>query len=125
MCYINKNCVTKNRKKLFDLFPRTGHAKRTVPDAFDGGQHVGKPLHLPGSSLDGNDFQAVVMIQVDVLRRNDQFLKIMLDIREFVQQVPLVMIEDEGDGAGYLPVLLPFFPDKFLADHVAERFGAA
>ena len=78
----------------------------------------------PATPLDGHDLQAVVVVQVDVLGRDDGLLVVVLQVHDPAEKVPLVMIVDEGDGAGHLPALFPLLLDHFLADEVPEGLGA-
>ncbi len=49
---------------------------------------------------------------------------IMLDIQHFCDQGLCMMIINQGNGAGHLPVIRPFLLDKLFPDHVAYRFGS-
>jgi len=62
---------------------------------------------------------------MDVLGGNDQIVGVVLEVGEAVDEVFLVMIVDEGDGAGDLAPLPPFLLDERTADEIAEGFGPA
>ena len=56
-------------------------------DTFNRFHHVSQLCNLPRLSPHCNNLKAVVMIQMDVLGRNDYLLKIVLEIRNLVEQV--------------------------------------
>jgi hypothetical protein len=119
--------VARQRKKIIplsDLLPRARHAEGPVPDPFDGGQGVRQFLNHLGLSPGGDDLQTVMVIQVDVLGRDDHLLEIVLGIRHPGKDVPLVMIVDERDGAGHVAALPPFPLDQFPADQVPQGLRA-
>lgn len=106
------------------VHPRRGYAQQAVFDALDGFQGIGQLLDSLGNSPDRHDLQATVMVEVDVLGGDDERLVVVLEVGDPVQQRPPVVVEDEGDGAGHLLVLLPLPLDQFLADQVAESLRA-
>ncbi len=61
---------------------------------------------------------------MDVLRRDDDILAVVLEIHDPVQEVALVVIVNKDDGAGHLPALFPFLLDHLLPDEVPEGLGA-
>ncbi len=69
-------------------------------DAFGADEGVGDGLDVAGPAADGDDFQAVVVVQMDVQGGEDHVVVIVLDVGEVFLQVRLVMVVDEGDGAG-------------------------
>jgi len=83
-------------------------AQRPMPHAFQSLQHIGKIADDRRISFDGDDLQAVVVVQMNVLGRLDHIMKIMLDINDPVQQVPLMMVVDVRYGARNFLVIRPF-----------------
>jgi len=57
---------------------------------------------------------------VDVLGRDDDFFKKMLDIHDLVEEVSLMMVVNERDGPSHFTAFCPLFLNKLLADHVSE-----
>jgi hypothetical protein len=93
-----------------------------MSDAFDGFHGIRQSLNVPGLASHSNNFQAIIMIQVDMLGRNDDFLKIVLNIIDSVQERLLMMIINDGDGPGDFPTFFPFLFDQFLPDEITKRF---
>jgi hypothetical protein len=89
-------------------------------DTFNRFHHVGKFCNFPRLTSHGNNFEAVVMIQMDVLGRNNYLLKIVLEIGNFVEQVFPMMVIDERYRPGYIIAFLPLFLYEFLPDEVPE-----
>jgi len=83
-------------------------------------QAVCQPLRLDGRAFYRDYLQAVVVVQMDMLRRNYHPAKIMLDIHKPVHQFPLMVVIKQGDRPGNLPAAFPLLLDQLLADKVAE-----
>lgn len=81
-------------------------------------------FNLAGLALYRDNLQAVVVIDVDVLARDDERLEIVLDVHELVDKLALVMIVAHGDGARHLVAAQPLLFDKVFADEVADGLGA-
>ncbi len=62
---------------------------------------------------------------MDVLRRNDDIPKVMLYVGKLIHKFSLMMVINEGDGAGDLLPPLPLFFYQYLADQIPEGFGTA
>lgn len=90
-------------------------------DAFGGEQSIGHLTNAVGSPAHGEDFETVVVIEVDMQRGDDQVAVVMLDVGEQVQQMRFVMVVDQCDGAGDFVVakLLLMF-DELSAYHVGH-----
>ena len=56
------------------------------------------------------------MIQVDVLRRNDYFLEIMLDIGNLIKKLSFVVVVNKRDCSGNFLALKPLFLYQLLPD---------
>jgi len=89
--------------------------------ALGGNQCVGDSFDAVGPAADGEDFEAIMVIEMDVQRGDDEFAVVVLDVGEQLHQVRFVMVEHEGDRAGNFacPVLVLVF-DKLRADHVGD-----
>ena len=53
-----------------------------------------------GLATDDNDFQAIVVVQMDMLSRNDDGSEIVLDIGQLLYDSRSMVVVDEGNGAG-------------------------
>jgi len=111
------------QEDLLDVLARAGHAECPMAHALDRTEFIGKFLDLAGLALHGNDLQAVVVVEVDMLGRDDGILVVVLQVGKLARKAPLVMVVDEGDGAGHLLVLLPLVLDQLLADEVPQGLG--
>jgi hypothetical protein len=65
-----------------------------------------------------------MVIEMDVLGRNDHLLEFMLGVGHPAHDVPLVVVVDECDGAGHVAPPLPLPLDQFPADQVPQSFRA-
>jgi hypothetical protein len=65
----------------------------------------------------------VVVIEVHMHARHDVPLEVVLDMREFAREITHMVVVHEGDGRDRIFVLVPFLPDKIVADEVTQRFG--
>jgi hypothetical protein len=100
---------------------RPRHAQGAVPDAFDGFDGIRKPFDRTGVSLDRHNLQTIRVIQMDMLRRFDHILKVMLDINDFIQKIPPVMVVDVNNGAGDVLIIRPLLLQQFLPDQITDR----
>jgi len=97
-----------------------------VHHALGGDQRVGHFLDRRCFALEDQNFEAIVMIQVDVQRREDEMKVVVLHGREPVRQKPHVMIVNQRERADDEAIRLPgSLLDERFADEVAKRFGAA
>jgi hypothetical protein len=86
-----------------------------IRDAFDDG----------GLAPNGEYFQAVVVVQMDVERGDDDFVVVVLDVGEGGLDVLFVVVVKECDGAGnFLVAELLMMLDEVGADHVCDGKGA-
>ena len=105
-----------------EVFAAGGDGELAVLDAFSGDELVGNLLDGPGLAAHGQDFQAVVVVQVDMQRGDDDVVVVVLDVGESGLDVLLVVVVNQGDGAGdvTVPVVLAVF-DKLVPNHVGHR----
>ena len=115
--------IRVEQEVLFDVFARAGHAERPVAYAFDRAEFIGKFLDLAGLAFYCHYLQAVVVVKVDMLGGDDDVLMVVLQVGKLARKAPLVMVVDEGDGAGHLLVLFPLVFDQFLADKIPKGLG--
>jgi hypothetical protein len=74
-------------------------------------------------AFEKHDFKAVVMIHMDVRRRNDRGKVMMLDVGEFLLQFSLVVVvNDRKYAEGWCGFLLDFFFNKPSSYQVTEGF---
>jgi len=84
-----------------------------VLDPFGADQFIGQPFDVPGLALDHHHFEAMVIVEVDVQRRNDGAVVMVLAFGEFVGEVAGVMIVNQGDGADdFLILAAPLVLDQ-------------
>jgi len=91
-------------------------------DPFEAGQSAADLPYLSHSPAQENHFQAVVVIQVNVSRRNDHFVVIVLEIREMIFQFPFVVVIHQGQDAVCLcGIVLRSFIHKPGANEIPDR----
>ena len=66
----------------------------------------------------------MMMVKVHVLGRNDGVVKIVLNVNQFFDESPLVMVVGHRYRPGHQTVIVPFFLDELFPDKVADRLGA-
>jgi len=70
-------------------------------DALGADQRVGQPFYFGGFATNHDHLQAMVVVEVNVQRSDDQVLKIVLCLDQLVVQKPDVMIVDHRDCSDY------------------------
>jgi hypothetical protein len=111
-------------KGLMQGFPGAGHGQVAVTNASESSQLIGQLLNFFGLSSHHDDFQAVVVIHMDVGGGDNMMMVVMLHKGHFLLQFVLVMIIHQADDAHNLFIGLPFFLDKRLPDQIPYRFRA-
>jgi len=91
-----------------------------MSDTFDGFQGIRQPLNITGVASYSDNFQTVITIQMNMLSRNDDFLKVMLNIVDPLQERPLMVVINDGDGPGDFLIPFPFLFDQLLTDEIAK-----
>ena len=105
--------------------PFSGKGQLAVLDALDACQGVGEFLNVLGATPHDDHLEAVVVVEVNVQRRNDQVAVVMLHLGNFVGERARVMIVNHGDRGGHLRLgIAPLLLDQRLAHQIAYRFGA-
>jgi hypothetical protein len=99
------------------------HDQLSVFDPFNTDQPVAEFDQFMGIALYSDGFQAIVMIEMNVLDREYLVMEIMLDAGGFVLQFPFVVVVDQDDRAGDLTVFFPFLFGQVLLDHESDRLG--
>ena len=89
-------------------------------DPFYRPQAVGELPGILRPSLYRDYLQAIIMVQVYMLRRDNYSAKIMLDIHKLIYQLPFMMVIDQGNCPGNFMITLPLLLNELLADQVAE-----
>ena len=69
---------------------------------FGGNQLLGDLLDSVRAPSNDQDFQAIVMVEVDVEARNDDIVVVMLNVRQRGLDAGLMMVVNKRDGAGDL-----------------------
>jgi hypothetical protein len=99
------------------------HNQTPMPDAFGRDQIVGDLLNVAGLAAEHDHLQAVVVIQVDVQRRHNAFVVLMLKFCELFVQQPHMVVIDYGHGSHYgrIGFLRAFF-QKLGTREIAKCF---
>ena len=88
-----------------------------APHGADG---IVKFADLFGGPFGQDDLHAVIMVQMDMLGRDDDLMMMVLDLHQIVHQLALMMIIDEGDGACNDLILHPLFFDQGFPHEVSQ-----
>ncbi len=89
-------------------------------DAFGAHQNVAERAHPGAVAAHDENFEAVIVIEVDVERRHDEIGVIVLQIGEQALQRRLVMIEKQGDRARDFAADFALMFDQLSANHVRK-----
>ena len=81
-----------------------GDGQLAVLDALGGDELIREAAHGVGAAAHGQDFHAGVVVEMHVQRRDDQFAVVVLDFRQQVLDVPLMVVVDQRHRAGDLVV---------------------
>src|SRR5699024_638838 len=101
-----------------------GHGQLAMLDSLDADQAVCECAHLPPRPFDGNHFQAMVMVQMQMHGGQDQLVMIVLDCGQLLGQGAYMMIEHQRDRAHDFRLVIPAIADQLVADQIADRFRA-
>jgi hypothetical protein len=102
-----------------------GDAEADVFDSGPGLELGGELFNNGRSAFHGNDFKAVVMVEMDMLGGNDGVLEIVLDIDELIDQLTFVMVVGHDDRSGDRSAFSPLFSDQFFPYQITDGFRAA
>jgi len=95
-----------------------------VFDSFSANQGIGHLADFGGAAAHDQNFETVIVIEVNVKGREDGVMVIVLDGGEFARELADVMIIDEGYGSDYVTTgSFPGLLDKFFPDEIAKGFG--
>ena len=87
-----------SRLDMFFLRHLDGHQVHiAVPDASLGDDPVGAGAHLVDPALQNDGFPAIVMVQVNVLGRDSDVMMVVLDLRQAIRQLALVVVKHITD----------------------------
>ncbi len=76
-------------------------------------------LHLVGLASHHDDFQAIVIVQVNMLRGYDQTDVVVLNSGEAFREVPTVVVIDQDDSACHFLSSLSLLTDQTTANKIA------
>jgi len=85
-------------------------------DAADGLDFIAEIFQITGFSLNDNGFQAVMVIQMEMLGAENFSRRIMLNIQKLVDQIAPVMIVNHPKGSNHLFPGGELLPDMLCAD---------
>ena len=95
-----------------------------MADPLDGPERIGQSLNLFRITPGSHDLQTVVVIEMDVLGRDNRLLEVVLHIHHTNQNITLVMIVNESDRPDHIAALPPFPLDQLPADQVPQGLRA-
>ncbi len=88
--------------------------------ALGGDESVGEQADAMRFAAHHQNFEAIIMVEMNVERRNDQLGVVVLHIGEQRLQTRLMMVEKQGDGARDLPAHLLAMLDQLGTDDVGQ-----
>jgi hypothetical protein len=91
--------------------------------AAQGEDAVGDCLQFSALALHDDDFEAVVMVEVDVGRGEDHGSGAVLNVGELLGEIGDVVVVDQGEGAYDGLIRIDVFFEKGAADEVADGLG--
>src|SRR5215470_1520690 len=114
------------RAYLREAFPRRRHREFAMLDALDADQGIGDFSDFGALPLHDQDFQTVIVIQMNMHARHDVALEVVLDVGKLPGKIPHMVVVHERNRCNRFPVgiLTPFLRDKFIANQIAKRFRA-
>ena len=106
------------------VFAGGGEGEFAVLDTFSTDEPVGQGLEGRGFASHDEDFQAVVMVEMDVESGNDGLAVVVLEGGQRFLHMPGMVVIDEGDSTCvfYVAVLMAVF-DEAVAHHVGDGQG--
>ena len=94
-------------------------------NAFRPDQSISDPLDILSRSLYGNEFQAVMLVEMNVHTGDDGIMMMVLEASEKVQQFPFFVGIDDGDRSdGLASRFFPFFHYQGIADQIPDRLAS-
>jgi len=101
-----------------------GQGEAALEDAFGGDEAVGDGLDFLARATQDDDFEAVVVVEVDVEGGDDGVVVLVLGLSQFFGEKPDMVVVDHGQraddglGGGFDLRLIQFGPDE-VADSLA------
>ena len=87
-------------------------------------ERIGGFLDSGSGAAHCNHLQAVIVIEMDVHRRDDVFVKMMMEVGELFVEEPNVVVVNKRYGADdHTCRRFPSLFDEVLAHQIAKRFG--
>lgn len=107
------------------VFAGAGDGQLAVFHALGANEFIGDALDESGLAPDGEYLQAIVAVQMDMERGNDDGVMVVLNVSEDGLNVLLVVVVEQGNGAGnFLVAELLLMLHQAGADHVRDGQGA-
>ena len=82
-------------------------------------------MNLLDRAAHNNVFHAMMVVEVCVLRTNDQVPKVMLGFDDFLRDPRFVVVVNERDNPGDDGTFLPLPLHQCRTDEMLDRFGAS
>src|SRR5437867_7596480 len=113
------------RRQLSEALGASRRHELPVPDAFEREQLVGDGADPARRPAEGHDLEARVRVQVNVERRGDRAIAVVLDVGELVLQRARAVLVDQRQNAHRLArPPRPFLLDELGAQQVAHELAA-
>jgi hypothetical protein len=100
------------------------YAKAPVADSLHGFKSVCQLPDTLQPASNRHDLQAVIVVQVDMLCRDNDLLVVVLKIRQSIHQLPPVVVVDVGDRPGRFPIFILLDHDELHPDEIPQDLGA-
>jgi hypothetical protein len=103
----------------------SGPVSAAVFDAFGADEGIGQRFDFGDFAGGDDDFEAVVMVEVDVQSRENVVMVAVLKFRQLFLELADVVVVNERDGSDHLARgVFGSLADELGADEVAEGLGA-
>ena len=89
-------------------------------DAAQGLNAFLKFFQLSGVAANENGFQAVMMVQMEMLGTEDRRRGVMLHMQHFVDEIGPVVVVNDADDADHFALHLQLVMYRLMADHGAQ-----
>lgn len=108
---------------LFDL--RGCGYQLSVLDPFGGDQFAGDLVHFVAAPPDHDDFQTIVLVQMNVQAGIHGHMSLMLHVGQKIAQVMYAVVIHEGDHPDDFGIrLADLFLNEVVSDQIADGFRA-
>ncbi len=93
-------------------------------DAFQAPEPIRKGSKRCCIAANGDQFKAHICPEMDVRRRDDALLGLVLDFHEPLRESVSMMVVEQGNHADNFAFLVPFIVDQLSSNGITNRLGA-